>query len=70
MENRERFDETVDIMLKAWTEERFSFDGRYFQIPEVRVIPKPLQRPHPPLYQVCVQPRRHREPPRCAAGPC
>src|SRR5437660_1546657 len=31
-ENRERFDEAVDIMLKAWTEERFSFDGRFFTI--------------------------------------
>src|SRR5262247_2682297 len=54
IENRERFDETLAIMVKAWTEERFSFDGRHFQIPEVRVIPKPLQRPHPPLYVVCV----------------
>jgi len=54
IENRERFDETLAIMVKAWTEERFSFEGRHFTIPEVRVIPKPLQRPHPPLYVVCV----------------
>ena len=54
IENRERFDETLAVMVKAWTEERFSFDGRYFQIPEVRVIPKPVQHPHPPLYVVCV----------------
>ena len=52
-ENRERFDEAVDIMLKAWTEERFSYDGRFFTIGEARVIPKPWQRPHPPIYQVC-----------------
>src|SRR6476620_10088071 len=56
IENRERFEETLAIMVKAWTEERFAFEGRYFQIPEVRVIPKPLQRPHPPLYVVCVSP--------------
>jgi alkanesulfonate monooxygenase SsuD/methylene tetrahydromethanopterin reductase-like flavin-dependent oxidoreductase (luciferase family) len=54
IENRERFEETLAIMVRAWTEERFSFDGRHFQIPEVRVIPKPIQRPHPPLYVVCV----------------
>jgi alkanesulfonate monooxygenase SsuD/methylene tetrahydromethanopterin reductase-like flavin-dependent oxidoreductase (luciferase family) len=54
IENRERFEETLAIMVRAWTEERFSFEGRHFQIPEVRVIPKPLQRPHPPLYVVCV----------------
>ena len=52
-ENRERFDEAVDIMLKAWTEERFSHAGRFFTVDEARVIPKPLQRPHPPIYQVC-----------------
>ena len=40
-------------MLKAWTEERFSHDGRFFTIGETRVIPKPWQRPHPPIYQVC-----------------
>jgi len=53
-ESRERFDEAVDIMQRAWTEERFSYDGRFFTVPEVSVIPKPVQRPHPPLYQVCV----------------
>ena len=56
VESRERFDEAVQILQRAWTQERFSYDGRYFQIPDVRVIPKPLQRPHPPLYQVCVSP--------------
>src|SRR2546425_39860 len=48
------FDETVEIMRRAWTEERFSYDGRFFKVPEMSVIPKPVQRPHPPLYQVCV----------------
>jgi alkanesulfonate monooxygenase SsuD/methylene tetrahydromethanopterin reductase-like flavin-dependent oxidoreductase (luciferase family) len=52
-ENRERFDEAVDIMLKAWTEERFSYDGRFFTVKDARVIPKPVQRPHPMIYQVC-----------------
>ena len=52
-ENRERFDEAVDIILKAWTEERFAHEGRFYTIGEARVIPKPWQRPHPPIYQVC-----------------
>ena len=52
-ENRERFDEAVDIMLRAWTEERFSYEGRFFSVGETRLIPKPWQRPHPPIYQVC-----------------
>jgi alkanesulfonate monooxygenase SsuD/methylene tetrahydromethanopterin reductase-like flavin-dependent oxidoreductase (luciferase family) len=56
IESRERFDETLTILARAWTTERFSFEGRHFTIPEVRVIPKPLQQPHPPLYVVCVSP--------------
>ncbi len=56
VESRERFDEAVQIMVRAWTEERFSYDGRFFQIDNLRVIPKPVQQPHPPVYQVCVSP--------------
>jgi alkanesulfonate monooxygenase SsuD/methylene tetrahydromethanopterin reductase-like flavin-dependent oxidoreductase (luciferase family) len=54
VESRERFDETVEIIRLAWTRERFSFHGRFFDVDDVRVIPKPVQQPHPPLYQVCV----------------
>ena len=39
IENRERFDESLAIIVKAWTAERFSFEGRHFTIPEVRVSP-------------------------------
>ena len=42
--------------MSAWTAERFAHEGRHFTIPEVRVIPKPLQQPHPPLYVVCTSP--------------
>src|SRR5262249_22279609 len=56
LETRARFEETLAIVRKAWTRERFSFEGRYYTIPEVRVIPKPVQQPHPPLYVVCVSP--------------
>ena len=43
----------IDIMLRAWTEERFSHEGRFFTVKDARVIPKPVQRPHPMIYQVC-----------------
>ena len=56
VENRERFEEIREIIVRAWTQERFSYEGKYYQIPQVRVIPKPVQRPHPPLYVVCVGP--------------
>jgi len=54
IENRERMDEALEVIRRAWTEERFSYEGRFFTFADVFVIPKPLQRPHPPLYQVCV----------------
>jgi len=35
--------------VKAWTQERFSHEGRYYQFRDVCVTPKPYQKPHPPL---------------------
>jgi len=48
-ESQERFDETLEILLKAWTEDRFTFEGKYFQFRDVCTVPKPYQKPHPPL---------------------
>lgn len=41
--------ETIDILKRAWTGERFSFDGKHFKFRDVRVLPMPLSRPHPEL---------------------
>src|SRR5438552_5036292 len=48
-ENRARFDEALEIIRRAWTQERFSFRGRFYQVEDVAVVPRPLQRPHPPI---------------------
>ena len=48
-ENRARFDEALDIIRLAWTEERFSYRGAFYQVEAVSVVPRPLQRPHPPI---------------------
>lgn len=48
-ESRDRFLETLEILRKAWTEERFSHVGKYYQFSDVCVIPKPCQKPHPPI---------------------
>jgi alkanesulfonate monooxygenase SsuD/methylene tetrahydromethanopterin reductase-like flavin-dependent oxidoreductase (luciferase family) len=55
-ENRERFGEILEIMIQAWTKERVSFHGRFFSIEGIPVIPKPHQKPHPPLLSVCISP--------------
>jgi alkanesulfonate monooxygenase SsuD/methylene tetrahydromethanopterin reductase-like flavin-dependent oxidoreductase (luciferase family) len=48
-ENRARFDEALAIIRLAWTEERFSYRGRFYEVENLAVVPKPLQRPHPPI---------------------
>jgi alkanesulfonate monooxygenase SsuD/methylene tetrahydromethanopterin reductase-like flavin-dependent oxidoreductase (luciferase family) len=48
-ESRGRFDEALDFILAAWTNESFSFDGRYFQARDLSVVPRPVQTPHPPV---------------------
>src|SRR5215204_3819759 len=48
-ESRERFEEALDVILKAWTTERLTYQGRYFQADNLAVVPKPLQKPHPPI---------------------
>jgi alkanesulfonate monooxygenase SsuD/methylene tetrahydromethanopterin reductase-like flavin-dependent oxidoreductase (luciferase family) len=48
-ENRARFDEALDIIRLAWTEERFSYHGSFYDVEELAVVPKPVQRPHPPI---------------------
>src|ERR671926_42738 len=49
-ESASRFREAVDIVLRAWTEERLSFAGQHFRFDDVEVLPKPLQQPHPPVW--------------------
>ena len=55
--NRELFFECIDIIKKCWTEESFTYDGKFFQFPEpIRVVPKPVQKPYPPFYAACGSP--------------
>ena len=48
-ESRERFDEYLEVILKAWTTERFSFSGKHYRCEDLYVRPKPVQTPHPPI---------------------
>lgn len=53
-ESRNRLKEALEVIVKAWTEERFSYEGLYYKIPDVSVYPKPAQKPHPPISIVAV----------------
>jgi alkanesulfonate monooxygenase SsuD/methylene tetrahydromethanopterin reductase-like flavin-dependent oxidoreductase (luciferase family) len=41
--------ETIDIMKRAWSGERFSFEGKYFKFRDARVLPRPVSQPYPEL---------------------
>jgi natural product biosynthesis luciferase-like monooxygenase protein len=53
---RERFDEGLEVIRRCWTEERVTFKGEFYEIPGLAVLPKPLQKPHPPLWTAAVSP--------------
>lgn len=44
-----RMEEGIIIARRLWTEEAVTFDGRFYQLREARVDPKPVQQPHPPI---------------------
>lgn len=51
-ESRARFDEGVDILLKAFSGEPFSYHGKYYDFDETSLFPTPVQKPHPPIWVV------------------
>jgi alkanesulfonate monooxygenase SsuD/methylene tetrahydromethanopterin reductase-like flavin-dependent oxidoreductase (luciferase family) len=53
---RARWEESVDIILKALTGEPFSYQGKLFQIPETTIFPQPFQKPHPPIWVTAQSP--------------
>ena len=47
---KEMWDESLRAIPKMWTEEPFSWKGKFFSMPPRSIVPKPLQKPHPPLW--------------------
>src|SRR5262249_47516808 len=57
--SREEWSEGLEVLVKAWTEEVMEYNGRLIQVPPRRVVPKPIQKPHPPLWMACVAPESY-----------
>jgi natural product biosynthesis luciferase-like monooxygenase protein len=49
-EGQDRLNEYLEIILKAWTEQPFSYSGKYYNFKDVEVWPTPHQKPHPPIW--------------------
>jgi alkanesulfonate monooxygenase SsuD/methylene tetrahydromethanopterin reductase-like flavin-dependent oxidoreductase (luciferase family) len=60
-ESRERFSETLAIVKRAFTEERFSHKGKYFTYDNVRLSPKPVSRPWPEIRVAAASPDTYEE---------
>ena len=48
-ESRDRFAEVLEILERSWREERFTFEGTFYNYRNIKIVPRPLQKPHPPL---------------------
>jgi probable F420-dependent oxidoreductase len=55
-----RFEEVLDILQASWTQDTFSYDGEFFQVPETRLMPRPVRQPHPPIWYGVSGPRMMR----------
>ena len=46
----ERFAESIRVMKRLWTEPRVTFEGRFWTLKDAAMEPKPVQKPHPPIW--------------------
>ncbi len=49
-ETRSMWQEAITHVVGAWTNDEYAMDGKYWQSPRRPIIPKPLQKPHPPIW--------------------
>src|SRR5262245_8877085 len=50
------WDEYTRVLPQMWMNERFGYQGTYFSMPERAVLPKPYQKPHPPMWVAVTSP--------------
>ncbi|MGH7781950.1 MAG: LLM class flavin-dependent oxidoreductase [Candidatus Binataceae bacterium] len=56
-DSRPMWEEAVSQLPKMWTQEVYEgFEGKYFKMPPREIIPKPIQKPHPPMWLASTQP--------------
>ena len=49
-ESRARFEEAIDIILGLWTNDVFSYEGKFWSYHDISIWPRPYQEPHPPVW--------------------
>jgi alkanesulfonate monooxygenase SsuD/methylene tetrahydromethanopterin reductase-like flavin-dependent oxidoreductase (luciferase family) len=65
---KEMFDEVMPEFKKMWSQDSYSFDGRFFTMPERNVLPKPFVKPHPPMWVAAGNPETFEKAGRLGLG--
>jgi len=65
---KEMFDEVMPEFRKMWSQDSYSFDGRFFSMPERNVLPKPYVKPHPPMWVAAGNPETFEKAARLGLG--
>ena len=53
---REMWDESLTMIPKIWESDTFEWEGKFWNVPPRQVLPKPFQKPHPPIWVAALQP--------------
>lgn len=67
-ENKAQSEEALELIITAMTQDPFEFNGKYFQVPRRGLVPKVIQRPHPPIWSAAMSPDSIRQTARRGIG--
>ena len=59
-DSRDKWDEALRMVPQIWQADEFQWEGRFWNVPPRRIHPKPLQKPHPPIWVAAMQPETYR----------
>lgn len=48
-ESRDRFQESLEVIVKSWSDDRLTYQGKYYSFDNLSVMPRPYQKPYPPI---------------------
>jgi alkanesulfonate monooxygenase SsuD/methylene tetrahydromethanopterin reductase-like flavin-dependent oxidoreductase (luciferase family) len=65
---RDMYDEALREIVRMWRDEPYSYDGKFFSMPERNVLPKPYVKPHPPIWVAAGNPETFEKAARMGVG--
>ena len=54
--SRDMWQESLEMIPRMWTEDPFAHEGRFVSVPARGILPKPVQKPHPPIWMAATSP--------------